>query len=571
MNTSCIPNFLHSNGRTFSSTEFFIWKNLQAHPQPFGVVFRLVITSLPVRYLFFEWLVRSIARNFCILYKFMKVKFLILFGLTALLGLLSSCSSEDDALPVNPVDEQKAHVAISFTVPSTEGHLSTPHHAVVTLINEGEEVVFTDKVLLVSASDDGFASEELELDRGSYSLVKLIVYSEDDRVLLATPHNGSVRADGVANTLPLAVNAAAASAVVPASVLPVTQGADASDFGYAEGAFGVDGSNEFVPLRFKAQLTIGSVLYDNLNAVISVSCWDDEGNSWQAERTMDGLTVITVPTSYDHYKVEWQQWGSTFELALAREDLFKDEDILLSGSRTAKLLMSETEYVLRPEGYEFERKTEYSYLSDGKLDVVRHYHKKADSEETYLQMEVVYEYEGEQLRKITRIVEGNVLDEQLYHYLEDGRLKAIDLTGINGSQIAEWLYDDASGEFKGVHYSFDNGNYFVYNYIFDNGNVVKEAYAGGSISGGSTTDLSYDKFINPYRQFNITDYFLRYSSRNNVNGKLSNFSGSFPVFVPKEYSHSYSEDGYPAEREIVYQGYNNSAVSYRAKTVFSYE
>ena len=152
--------------------------------------------------------------------------------------------------------------------------------------------------------------------------------------------------------------------------------------------------------------------------------------------------------------------------------------------------MSETEYVLRPEGYEFERKTEYSYLSDGKLDVVRHYHKKADSEETYLQMEVVHEYEGEQLRKITRIVEGNVLDEQLYHYLEDGRLKAIDLTGVNGSQIAEWLYDDASGEFKGVHYSFDNGNYFVYNYIFDNGNVVKEAYAGGSISGGSTTDLS---------------------------------------------------------------------------------
>ena len=68
----------------------------------------------------------------------------------------------------------------------------------------------------------------------------------------------------------------------------------------------------------------------------------------------------------------------------------------------------------------------------------------------------------------------------------------------------------------------------------------------------------------------ITGYFLRNSSRNNVNAESHNYAGNFPVFVPGKYSYTY-ENGYPVEKAVKYVGYQNSSASYTSKTVYEYK
>lgn len=494
----------------------------------------------------------------------------MVFGLAASVVLLSNCGNEDEGLPAGDPTVQLSSVRIAFL--ADPALTANPEYALVDVQNGQGESVCTDKKLLIAASGAGFVTESLELVEGHYSLSKFIIFDENDHVVLATPVAASDRSEGLADLVPISLELMGGQTLTAsADILPVSQGNDAVKFGYPDGAFGIDGSNEYVPLRFRAQMWIGDALYDHLDATLKVIAWNDAGDSWSAERTMERVTTITVPTGYEHHQVEWVKWGSRFELRLTKDELFRDEEILLSATRQAKRLSSETEYILKPEGYELERKTAYSYSADGKLETATFHQKLAGSNELSPYMVAKYEYLNGRLHKISRTVDGQAYDEQLYHYMGDGRLKAIDLSGPAGDQIAEWLYDPITGAFEGVQYNFDNGSYFIYYYNFESGNLVKEQYAGGNTGGGGSSDIAYDKFINPYYQFNITDYFLRFSSKNNVNGKISSYSGSFPSFVPKTYSYVYDTDGYPVEREVLYEAYGSNAVSYYSKIIFEYQ
>jgi len=154
--------------------------------------------------------------------------------------------------------------------------------------------------------------------------------------------------------------------------------------------------------------------------------------------------------------------------------------------------------------------------------------------------------------------------------VSDGKVSKVVQTGLNGGQEAVWLYNSQTDTFTGIRYSFDNGNFFTYHYEFDKGNIVSEYSGVGGTAGSSSSQKHYDSFINPHYLLGITDYFLRESSKNNVNGETQSYAGSFPIYVPGQYTYTY-QSGYPMEKQVKYVGYQNPTATYTSKTVYEYE
>ncbi len=502
----------------------------------------------------------------------MKVKFHNFLSTAALLGMLAGCSNEDDAIPVNDeVIETK--LKVSFTLPPGElASLLVPDYAILTIRNEALEEIYSNKKVMVSASATSFYTDFLEIEAGTtYSLVSLRVYDVVGNVILASPKTGFPKGADVESALPLVIDARTVQPVLLESeVLPVQSATDTDDFGYEEGDFGIDPEMEYVPIVVTSQITVGDFLYDSLNSFVRLYGWSDDGNSLIVERDLDGSAVITFPTNYDHYKVKWSQWGQIYEMQLDKAQLFQDKTIRLEASVQARLLKSETEYLLIEGEEELENKTDYVYDESGRLSRRDFYYFNEETGELQLSLISWYEYKDERLHIIKRTMGAAVYDTHEYFYHPDGRISKI-VHSVQGTVMeAVWLYAPGTEKFTGVSYSFDNGGYFSYNYEFSNGNVVREYSTSGSSNNGGASTKMYDDYINPHYLLGITDVFLRSSSRNNVNGISSSYSGGFPIYVPSEYTYTYDADGYPLERKLKYRGYQNPAIGYTAKTVFEY-
>lgn len=502
----------------------------------------------------------------------MKVKFLNLLSTAALLGMLAGCSNEDDTLPVNDeVIETK--LKVSFTVPTGEQPgLLAPDYAILTIKNEASEDVYSNKKVMVSAASNSFYTDFLEIEAGAtYTLESFRVYDEVGNVILAGPKEGFPKGEDVVSALPLTIDARTVQPVLLESeVLPVQSATDTNDFGYEEGDFGIDPEMEYIPIVVTSQVTVGDFLYDSLNSFVRLYGWSDDGNALMVERDLDGSAVITFPTNFDHYKVKWSQWGQIYERELDKGQLFQDKTISLEAAIEARLLKSETEYLLIEGQEKLDNKTDYIYDETRRLSRRDFYYFNEETGELQLSLISWYEYKDERLHTIKRTMGANLYDTHEYFYHPDGRISKI-VHSVQGSVMeAVWLYVPGTEKFTGVSYSFDNGGYFSYNYEFSNGNVVREYSTGGSSNNGGASTKFYDDFINPHYLQGITDVFLRSSSRNNVNGMSSSYPGGFPVYVPSEYTYTYSADGYPLERKLKYVGYQNPAIGYTAKTVFGY-
>lgn len=502
----------------------------------------------------------------------MKGKFFQLVVAAALVGLFAACSDDDDALPTDDVQSQVSSLKLSFNFPpSLAGFDGKPHYALVTIRDENGNYAVENKKVPLSIEAGSFYTAPLDVQMGIYALTSFIVYDEDDNVVLATPLQASPKGREVGMGLPLEIGVVSKAPVVAITdVARVFSSDDAPVFGYTIDLFGGEDNDKLVTVEFRSDVSVGRFLYENLPSSVLITATDDEGRSWTVGRELDGSTAISIPSDYDSYYVKWAQWGDFYEAELSREQLFEQKAVKLFAEKEVKLLKSETSFIELEGGSRLDGHVDYFYNEDGKLSRRDFYHFNQETNEWVLQLVTWIDYANGLVHTIKRTSEGTLLDTQEYFYLPNGGIQKIVQTGLNGSQEAVWLYDAQTDKFTGVTYSFDSGTSFSYAYKFENGNIVHEYTLAGNMSGASSSQKQYDSFINPHYLLGITDYFLRNSSRNNVNAESHNYAGSFPVFVPGEYSYTY-ENGYPIEKTVKYVGYQNPSASYTSKTVYEYQ
>ncbi|WOK05393.1 hypothetical protein RT717_20135 [Imperialibacter roseus] len=503
----------------------------------------------------------------------MKVKFLNFFAATALVGMFAACSGDDDALPgenENP-GSQKASIKLSFNPPPLfNASERQPAYAVIAMTDNNEVEVVSNKKVALSLKAGSYFTEAFEIPSATYRLSSFVVFNAEDKVVLATPQEGSLKGEELQMGLPLVVDGKAGGTIVAnTEVGQVFVVEDAADFGYAVEVFGGK-SDEVTLVSFSASVNVGGFVYDGIKPSVLITATDDEGNSWSVGRDIEGVENISIPTRFDNYYITWTHWGDVYERELTREELFEKRAVKLEGQKAPKRLKSETEYMLLAEGSKLESHVDYIYNEEGKLARRDFYHFNHDTNEWVLQLITWYEYKNGRLDNVKRTMDNTLLDTQQYYYRSDGKVSKVVQTGLNGGQEAVWLYNSQTDAFTGIRYSFDNGNFFTYYYEFDKGNIVSEYSGVGSTTGTSSSQKHYDSFINPHYLLGITDYFLRESSKNNLNGQTQSYAGSFPIYVPGQYTYTY-QSGYPMEKQVKYVGYQNPTATYTSKTVYEYE
>ena len=158
-----------------------------------------------------------------------------------LVGLVISCG-RDDTLPV-----RDRSITFGFASELTQGRTGnevTPSHVRLTIVNELEEEIYSEVKLELFGFGDGYVSESVVLEYGTYTLTLFQILDEDGTVVMASPVEGSERADEVIDPLPIIfeVNEGLTTHVVP-EVLLIQESDVPSDFGYAH--FGFELVNEF--------------------------------------------------------------------------------------------------------------------------------------------------------------------------------------------------------------------------------------------------------------------------------------------------------------------------------------
>jgi hypothetical protein len=96
----------------------------------------------------------------------------------------------------------------------------------------------------------GYLSEKLELPIGSYQLTQFVVLDASDRVIYATPYEGSELAKHVTDSLPVDFNVSSDETQVIAQVLPVLEDDKPELFGYVTFSF------EIIPKRDKVKKVV---------------------------------------------------------------------------------------------------------------------------------------------------------------------------------------------------------------------------------------------------------------------------------------------------------------------------
>ena len=190
------------------------------------------------------------------------------FTYLMLAGIMLSCSKDDapDILPVRPV-------TFGFAVNNGAGRVSDvkPSHARLSIEDAAGNEIHSEVVLELFVFGDSYVSESIELVPDTYKLTLFQILDEDGAVIMASPVEGSLKAEEVSNPLPIQfeVEEGLTTNVVP-EVLWVEDGDQPSDFGYVNFGFSLIDD-------FTLDLTVISD-YDSsfVKSVISIRAYDED-------------------------------------------------------------------------------------------------------------------------------------------------------------------------------------------------------------------------------------------------------------------------------------------------------
>lgn len=500
-----------------------------------------------------------------------KVQYKKYVCLWLLVVILLGCSKDEKVTPVNnPADQEPISVTFRFKLINNESSKiieDQQYFAVSSLTDTLNNTVWNDKKIKLNLAGETFLSDTMVLNSGPYILNKMIVYNGvSDLAVYAMPLKNSDEGNTADFNLPKHIEIKQTSDQdIELEVRPVPEYIRPEKFGYSDPEFGED---RLISIQIKTDIQIGKFLYKSIPAHVLISGSDDQGNIWKQDFALEqGINLLDLPQYYSNYMFNWSKWDLSGQLNFSRDDLHENKLITLNGSKPAKLISSEENYIEIENVYTLQSRTEYIYNSEEQLIRRDFYSKLPQYEDLRLETTTEYFYNTEGQLEKTESVLDNYLNENLYTWM-DGKINSIN--AVTSGYQAEFIYYSQKEDLIGINYNFTNGQHFQYAFHFEYGNKIEEIPLGGTNNNSSYGIYEYDDYINPYYLWGITDEYLRYASRNNETKVQYTFNGGFPVYIPDTYSYLYDGEGYPVQLIKTWKVYQTQQFGYREKIIYHY-
>jgi hypothetical protein len=483
------------------------------------------------------------------------------FVFLALLACCLSCDHEEAII------EKNGRVSFVVSHKTADGgrqsEENVPASLLLSLADAQGNVIFENKRLELLQFGEGFVTESIVLTKGPYSITKFLVLNSANKVLHATPLEGSDKAAQVEDPLPLQFTVSENAGVeVKPQVLTVTSYDLPQSFGYASFGFDVVDGPETMKIKVRVELRVGSIDYLDVDTKLVVKGFDSlKTEKWQKEFSYVGPSdnVLEIRADLDHYTIELQQWGIYDRQIFKRIHLWENRDggpspvtYILGGTTAAKKIAYYINYFQAgnaesPGTLEPQYKVGYSYDASGNVRKLTHYKYEKENDSFEPERQAVFVYTGGRVQKILHYHANENVPYVIYayDYQDDGNVSRI-VELKNGAETAavDFTYN-FTGRVVNAAYTFSNGQSFQYEFFSRWKNIQTDKTTRGAqlCSEGNYT---HDKNINPLKHLGYVDFLLRDYSINNKLSENITYSGcAFPSLVPYAYTYQYDALGYP--------------------------
>jgi hypothetical protein len=313
--------------------------------------------------------------------------------------------------------------------------------------------------------------------------------------------------------------------------------------------------------RVDVKAQVGNVLYENVDAIISVQALSESGETqWSDEldyiSSSEETSYVMIPAGYHRYVITASVWGATESQTFTSQQLFDQRadgpgavTYVFAPAVPAPKLTRVIKKMQQLPGGEFlpYRKTEYEW-EDGKVSRILDYEYNAETESFFLSRHSSLTYSENRVVKMSGYHADNneLYIETLYEYNASGNISRIKESnseaGVNTEVNLTWDYPHQSA--KAV-FEFSNGEGFIYDFSLTEKNISADKTREGS-SVCNEGSYEFDRNINPYRHLGYVDLLLGNISINNKTSEdVQYLACSFPQVVVESYDYTYAESGYP--------------------------
>ena len=326
-------------------------------------------------------------------------------------------------------------------------------------------------------------------------------------------------------------------------------------------------------VKVKAAITVGDVVYDSIPATLTIISWDRQGTRHQREAQLaPGTNTIFLPKAHTKYTLQLTKWVVTDERTLMSNQVNETTTYVLGGSKAAKKLKEEMNYVVRDGAYQLSSKRAFIYDNDGRLKEVKNYYVDANqpSSQPYLASTDRFTYIGSRLEVIDLIDKQNPGENELgfnsFTYNQQNKIVAMFYGAVSEPSTAYIEYVPYENrELVRIAYGVGNDlNGSRTELTFAGGNRVEEKNFIPNYPTATRT-YTYDGAINPFVHMKWPMLNFAHDSKNNVvEERLDNTS----IYLQRTYT--YDADGFV--KEVVKREVNGSTNETRGvfKTVYVY-
>lgn len=329
-----------------------------------------------------------------------------------------------------------------------------------------------------------------------------------------------------------------------------------------------------IKVLVKAFIEVGEVMYDSIPATLVITSWDAQEVATTREINLaPGANEITLGGKYVKHLLKMSQWNTIAEKEVMRKDLKDNLLITIGTQKPAKKLKSEALYRMIQGTPHLLSYMEYHFNPDGSLKQINYFQKELQGRALVLTHKDRFTYEGGKLTWIEKLNAGDeALVFTMFEYGAHNKLSNIHVDGMDGfgqQRIATIHRENANGVEKiNIETRLSNGQTLNYNMRFEHGNLLSD-YSQSSTGASERGTYAYDLNINPFRQMNWPDLYLKHTSKNNRISESKTFEASHPSAILDKSVYTYDVEGYP--REVI-SSYKSSTGEhmYENKTIYEY-
>ncbi len=506
----------------------------------------------------------------------MKTNFTTTFMLAILL-IMSSCKKDRTI-------DQPLQSKLKFAIKVANLPTSTPANsnlaAIVSVKSSTGELVIND-VKIDLNYNDGFLTDVLELPKGDYRLVKLIIQDSNGNALFASPLVGSIKSQAVTQPLEMPLSLTNESVKILAVEVAEVSNADRpEDFGYAADSFKLpppDQNSDLFKVEIRPLFRIGEIVYDSIPASLRITTYGLNGTQAISTQVLPaGGKTITLSKKVSKYKIMVSKWGLSDEMEITANEM-KNMSLSIGGANLKpKKLKSESVYQYVNGQWIADTRKEYEYFATGKLFRINYLSKDVNGNKV-LDAAEEFEYQNGRVSEIY-FTSPSGDRTQYFSYLPDGKIDKMREVNNEGTINATVSYAAIPGK-RGVTGNYQIGATYSFSYKYYQQHVFMDMYGGNAENYSNTTThgnaklslISYDFNINPFVHLGVPNFWLNNVSKHNKLSDISNYSIIIPNAEAYAFNYTYGDDGFPTELFTKYRNPVTFADTHVTKTVFTYQ